>query len=297
MSAETGKRIKRSALKDEDRLNIAASLQLEMLDLIRQTQGDKSDLIFHGGTSIAYIHGSPRASEDLDFMATPEAVSRIFQRAPMLASMLQMKTSLNQPGAVVDFNIKKGEDCRIGDVAKINLRWEHPEYHGAVKVKVEFYMCPAEALEAYTAKRQDFSWRDKSFASPMQSATPQSIWADKILAMALRPVLKHRDIHDLGYITPMLPLDFNHEAYLEASMGIYGKEWADLAAGLERDVVIEHIHDKEAFLSDMERWFAPDEFAARRDAGAFDQLHADFLMQFETAQAVLKRRFDCGCQP
>lgn len=291
MPAEVGKRIKRSELKPEQRLEIAASLQLEMLDLIRQTQGDKTDLIFHGGTSISYIHGSPRASEDLDFMATPEAVGRIFQRGPMLASMLQMKTSMNQPGAQVDLNIKKGEEGRIGDVAKINLRWEHPEFHGAVKVKVEFYMCPEESIAAYTARHHAFSGQGRSFSSPIWSATPESIWADKILAMALRPVLKHRDIHDLGFITPMLPEDFDKEAYLEASMGIYGKEWADLDAGLKRDVVLDHIHDFGAFMTDMERWFSADDFAVRRNAGVFDRLHEDFLVQFDAARAVLGRRF------
>ncbi|MFG6080363.1 nucleotidyl transferase AbiEii/AbiGii toxin family protein [Paracoccus litorisediminis] len=284
MTDQPSRRLKRSELSVEDRIGIAARLQLDALDLVRQANSGSEGMVFHGGTSIAFSQGSPRWSEDLDFMATPDAVTRIFSRAGSIGTMLQLKSSVADPGATVELTRKKGGDGVMGEVAKLNIRWEHPQVIGAVKIKVEFYTCPQTALENYTARAIAPRWLGNGPAGKVATAIPESVWADKIVALALRPALKYRDIHDLGYISPKLIRDFDRTSFLQASMGIYGKSAEDIASGLERPEVVDHIAEKDAYMADMERWFSPDLFAYLKDYGRLDDQHAMFMREYERAR-------------
>lgn len=287
MSFDASRKFKRSELTLEDRIRSASRLQLDALELVSRTHGSKAGLVFHGGTSIAFGHGSPRWSEDLDFMATPEAIAGIFARSDHIAEHLQLRSSLFTPGARIDVARKKGGGS-IGEVAKLNLRWEHPEMIGAIRIKVEFYACPEERLLPYEHHPTRIGWRGRTLREPVAAATLESVWADKILAMALRPALKHRDIHDLGLIAPRLRPDFPREDYLRASMGIYDKRPEEVAEGLSRSLVTDHLADSASFLADMERWFAPAAFSEMAKTGVLDRAHRNFLEEFDRARDILE---------
>ena len=280
MTSTTGSRIRRSELTQDHRIDVAARLQMAAMDAIAKLHGQGPGLVFHGGTSIALMHGSPRWSEDLDFMAAPEAMAGIFDKEGDLARHLQFSSSLSTPGASTILARKK-DVIEVGQVAKLNLRWEHPEFIGAVRIKIEFYITPQERLSSYAATPRICSFAGRQSGRKISGADIASIWADKIVAIAQRPALKHRDIHDLGYIAPLLDGSEDLDAALRASMGIYGRNALEISEGLARPLVTTAIPDRKAFHSDMERWFFGEEFQRQRQAGHYDRLHEAFLLQFE----------------
>ncbi|WP_264772598.1 nucleotidyl transferase AbiEii/AbiGii toxin family protein [Defluviimonas salinarum] len=296
--ADKTSRIRRSDLTNDERIAIAESLQLRVLEQIGRLQGEAPGLVFHGGTAISLLHGSPRWSEDLDFMATPEAVSRLFGRAREIGAALQMQSSLTTPGATVGLSVKgSGDPDRTGTVERLNVRWEHPEKLGAIRIKVEFYTCPEERLAAYLAAPRVPAVRGFTSRSPIAGAAPVSIWADKIVALAQRPVLKQRDIHDLGFIAPMVPADADRAAALAASMGIYGRRPDEIRDGLERDFVHDAGTDRAAFDADMARWFSTEDHARMRADGHLDALFGAFRPAFELGRDLvsdMSRDAECG---
>lgn len=286
MTDQSQRRVKRSPVTTDDRIEIAARLQIDALDLISKANPTFQDMVFHGGTSIAFSQGSPRWSEDLDFMATPEAVQKLFAREATMGAVLQLKNSIADPEGIVSLKVKKGGDGQLGEVSRIDLRWEHPSFIGSVKIKVEFYTCSEAALSNYEARSMMPNWHGYQTRGAIRIATPESVWADKVVALALRPNLKFRDVHDLGFISPRLDPDFDRERFLNASMGIYAKAPEDVLAGLERAKVVDHLHDRDAFFHDMGRWFSKDLLSKLHKSGELADQHRLFLKEYDIARTL-----------
>lgn len=271
----------RQPLTNDIRLEITRELQNFMLaEIARRAEASGIDegLVFHGGTSLSIIHGTMRSSEDLDFMASPDAVRGIFGHADNIEASMRMRASMEWPGAQLDLNVKNsGRDLELGEVARMMLRWEHPGYYGAIRVKVEFYLCPQERLDRYESRKQPIEG-DPS-RGMIRAAVPVSIWGDKIVAMAQRPALKHRDIHDLGVLSRMLPSDADLRSALRASMGIYGRGPEDIRDGLRRDLVMAGDSDFAGFSEDMSRWFGEAHVLRMRQRGDLERLFEAYLGQ------------------
>lgn len=284
-------RLNRKPLTSDMKIRISKELQLRALEEIghyMKTDELGANLVFHGGTSLSIIHGSPRWSEDLDFMGAPETVRKLMARSANIEAALQLRSSLIMPGSSVSLTSKMtNPQPKMGDVDRLRIRWEHPGYLGAVKVKVEFYICPPERIAAYSAEVRRPEMGGTVSRSELLAATPRSIWADKIVAMAQRPALKHRDIHDLGFLHPLVSPDDDREDALSATMGIYGRTAQEIHQGLARDLVTEGRVDFEGYRENMARWFSEAEMAELEKTGRLRQLFSDFEAEFAIGQGMV----------
>lgn len=282
----------------EDRIDVARNLQLFMIDQIGHVMKDRKDMIFHGGTALSLLHNSPRWSEDLDFMASPEAAAHLFGKKNRMEAAMKMATSVTRPGTDVDLKIKGDpENFKNGDVARMMLRWEDPALFGAIKVKVEFYICAPERIAEYQARMMAASTPEASAGMKINGAVSASIWGDKIVALAQRPALKFRDVHDLGLISGQSTNE-ERKAALSASMGIYGREPAEIAAGLSRDDVLSAPERYDDFIQDMRRWFRPELFEKLRGENHFRTCFDNFVTEFEIGRSMIRDMADEPvCQP
>lgn len=286
-------RIKRTNLSNDKKIEISRMLQLNMLEEIgrvAKSTGIGDQVIFHGGTSLNANHGSPRWSEDLDFMASPEFSESLFSARARIEAALKFRASLAMPGSSVDLIDKTpGSERALRSVDRMLLRWDHPAHVGAVKVKVELYLCEPEIIASYMSQPMQPKIDGVQTRSALNSAALVSIWADKIVAMAQRPALKHRDMHDLGYIQPRLEPGLDRDAALGASMAIYDRSAEEIRVGLMRDLVLEGIEDKESFAENMANWFSECEMAEIREAGALDRLYDAFRVSFDEGVDLVDR--------
>lgn len=288
---------KRSDLDITKRIQVAERLQFLVLDEIAAKQKTAKKIVFHGGTSISMLHGSPRWSEDLDFMATPDAVNQLFEDRVAIERSVRLRMSLEMPSASVELKAKgTGNDENHGQVERFMLRWEHPGRIGAVKIKVEFYTCPQERLDAYQSALFT-PHRGGHAGRKIQGATLPSIRADKIVAIAQRPMLKHRDIHDLGFISPLIPEGDDIEAALRASMGIYNRTADEILSGLDREILSGMSTDRDGFIENMQRWFDPGVFDDMFRAGHFHKLFDGFCCEINKGRdALIRMSSECGPQ-
>ncbi|WP_411839616.1 nucleotidyl transferase AbiEii/AbiGii toxin family protein [Paracoccus sp. ME4] len=287
--ADKSTKSSRQPLTNDARLEVTRELQNFMLTEIARradAEGIDAGLVFHGGTSLSIIHGTKRSSEDLDFMGSPDAVTRIFAHSVQIEAAMRMRASLEWPGARIDLVRKaQGREPELGDVVRMMLRWEHPGHYGAIRVKVEFYLTPQDRLDRYLSQRQAIAG-DVS-RGLIRAALPVSIWGDKIVAMAQRPALKHRDIHDLGVLSRMVPAQADRKAALLASMGIYGRAPHEIRDGLQRDFVLAGDTDFEGFSEDMSRWFGAEHVLRIRANGDLERLFEAFLDQAALGRALV----------
>lgn len=284
-------------LHHDDKISISRELQVKVLEEIaRLAKPSGRDMVFHGGTGISLIHGSPRWSEDLDFMATPGAISRLSSNTSSLAARLQLAFSARTPGAELSLLEKTDSEDKsdIGDLVRWMVRWSHPEVRGVVKIKVEFYLCPEERLAAYPSHENFPEAPECRSREALPCADLAAVWSDKIVAMASRPAIKYRDMHDLGFIAPLLQSagisDADRLNALKASMGIYGRSAREIADGLMRPIVQEGIADESAWAEDMRRWFAGahyEEMASKNSlAQLLDRFHGEFSAGLRLVDAL-----------
>lgn len=154
------------------------------------------DLVFQGGTSLHLAHGSPRFSEDLDFLVNASlklgsisnAVLSRLQDTPWLPADTQLTVS----------KAKIGHNPHIFVVTVGG-----PAVIGAVRVKVELWQTDKTALSCVKVVVAPVRL-SRGPASGMQTFVPTAelpeIYADKVFALAARPYLKPRDIFDLHWL-------------------------------------------------------------------------------------------------
>ena len=203
---------KRRHLTPEESLAAAETLQVALLDgIARARRWAKSELAFQGGTSLHLTYGSPRASEDLDFIVASDkgldavmnsAIShaRAFVRQAVgPEAELEVKTRQADPASGAPKN------PRIFTVA-----FRAPVFLESVKVKVEFWVASPAAAAGYDAAVRPARISQAALMRrPIKLAISQAIlptaelseiFADKIHAVAGREYLKHRDIFDLWWL-------------------------------------------------------------------------------------------------
>lgn len=292
-------------LHHDDKIAISRELQVKTLEEIsRVAKPTRRDMVFHGGTGVSLVHGSPRWSEDLDFMATTQAVQRLSAGSASFGARLQLAFSARTPGAEVSVQEKNdpGEILNEGSLARWMVRWSHPEVRGVVKIKVEFYLCQEERLAAYPSHVNFPTAPEHRSREPLPCADLVAVWSDKIVAMASRPVVKYRDLHDLGYIAPLLAeagiSQADRISALKASMGIYGRSAQEIAEGLARPIVRDGIADEVAWFEDMRRWFAGEAYEDLASRSALSRLLEDFHGEFSTGLQIVDALCDadriCG---
>ncbi|WP_332775388.1 nucleotidyl transferase AbiEii/AbiGii toxin family protein [Polaromonas sp.] len=177
--------------------DLRQALHVATLDaLMASRRWAPGDLIFQGGTSLHLTHGSPRYSEDLDFLVNSslklDAISAAIQARLTGTAWLPPDTSLS---------VSKAKDGRNPHAFVVAIGG--PDVIGAVRVKVELWQTNQKAMSALKAVVAPVRLA-RGPAAGMQTFVPTAdlseIHADKVFALAARPYLKPRDVFDLHWL-------------------------------------------------------------------------------------------------
>ncbi len=203
---------KRRHLSIEESLAAAEALQVALLDGIsRARRWGKAELAFQGGTSLHLAYGSPRASEDLDFIVASDKGLNAIMRAALTHARSHVRQAIG-PDAEITLKARAADPATGADrnprVFTVSLR--AAEFLESVKVRVEFWVAGAVAAAGYetelrTARlSQEAQMRRPIRLSISQAIIPTArlteIFADKIHAIAGRNYLKYRDVFDLWWL-------------------------------------------------------------------------------------------------
>lgn len=190
-------------------LDLTKRLQVLLLDAM-VASGSWVDATFQGGTSLCLVHGSPRFSEDLDFiLGTDKGLNRMLSAT---ATRLTNTLRVALPGAQVKFSARD-DDFEV-EAAKnprtYTMTVSHPDWYRAIKVKVEFWVADPDAVKQYeaglvtakllTALESGVPLRMVLAPVFVNTATLEEILVDKVHALACRAYMKHRDIFDLWWL-------------------------------------------------------------------------------------------------
>jgi hypothetical protein len=263
-------------------LDLTRRLQLMLLDsLMASGSWDSDSLRFQGGTSLSLVYGSPRFSEDLDFIAGSfSGLNRMLSGA---ANRMKQTLRTALPGAEVKFG-RRDEDPESFEAKNprtFTVTVSHADWHRAVKIKVEFWVCDPAAVAAYEAKvlpaRVLAAALDKNplrtVISPVlvPAATLEEICVDKLHALVGRQYLKHRDVFDLFWLEQQGAADWS--TYLKER---YEHHAAMYSQSLPLPRLVEALADKATVIQglaasadlseDLKRWLGEDATLAQRSS-------------------------------
>jgi predicted nucleotidyltransferase component of viral defense system len=295
---------KRTDLSQADQFQIASDMHALILDeVFRGTEWKAPAAIFHGGTSLKFAWNSDRFSEDLDFMATPEAMDGLDQVMETVRNRIDRHMAAALPGSSVALVERKAKEDGL---RRWDLKWTHPNRIGKVLVKVEILETPPSALKEYAARMVMPSALSPSgirITTPIAVPELLSVWADKLKAIATRPAFKARDAYDLAFIkdrmdaTRQNPSAEDAVAALKVSATIYGKTLEDVRDGLAERISAGDFDNHDAFASDMERWFDAETFERFRSSGFLGQLLRTAKEEAERAFALAQEYAADGAKP
>lgn len=173
-------------------------LQVATLEaLMASRRWEPGDLVFQGGTSLHLAHGSPRYSEDLDFLVN--ASLNLQSLAKSVAARLEGASWLVPEGA--ELTVSKAKDARNPHTFVVAVGG--PDLIGAVRVRVELWRVKESALSAVRTTVSPVRLLQGA-ASGLQTFVPTAelpeIYVDKVFALGARPYLKARDVFDLHWL-------------------------------------------------------------------------------------------------
>lgn len=208
------------------------------------------ELIFQGGTSLHLAHGSPRFSEDLDFLVNSSLNLDFIGNA--MRSRLENAAWLPKG---IDLTVGKSRDGHNPHAFFVSLGGAN--VIGAVRVKVELWQAKKDALSAVKTVVAPVRLVHGPVAG-IQTFVPTAhlaeIYADKVFALAARPYLKARDVFDLHW------LHTTHGPYvcsiddLRVRLDLYPNEtplrWLEKAFARRKELLV----STSAIASDLARW-------------------------------------------
>ena len=183
----------------------AEMAQLLMLaGLAESSQWEARDIVFHGGTSLHLGWASPRFSEDLDFLLSRDLLKEMGKT--MGEVVLRMERYMLRLDAGLRIELKDKSTSKMG---RFNISISKDGVIGKSVVKSEFWGVDDSYLSAYKAVPRTPILPESMQANsmfvrlraPLPIATLDSVFCDKLIAMAGRPYIKWRDIFDLWWIS------------------------------------------------------------------------------------------------
>jgi predicted nucleotidyltransferase component of viral defense system len=231
--------------------DLRQALHVATLDaLMASRRWEPGDLVFQGGTSLHLVHGSPRFSEDLDFLVNSTLKLDAFANA--VQSRLEGTSWL--PGDT-HLTVGKAKDGHNPHAFVVSIGG--PDVLGAVRVKVEMWQTAETALSAVKVVIAPVRLA-RGPAAGMQTFVPTAdlpeIYADKVFALAARPYLKPRDVFDLHWLRSNSALRECSTEDLRVRLATYPNEtpsaWLDKAA--TRRTELRQAAD--AIATDLKRW-------------------------------------------
>jgi predicted nucleotidyltransferase component of viral defense system len=184
-------------LTPTEAFDLRQALHVATLDaLMTSRRWEPGDLVFQGGTSLHLAHGSPRFSEDLDFLVNSslklDSITESIQARLDGTAWIPEDTKLT---------VGKAKDGHNPHAFVVSIGG--PDVIGAVRVKVELWQTAEAALSAVKATVAPVGLA-RGPAAGVQAYVPTAelpeIYADKVFALAARPYLKPRDVFDLHWL-------------------------------------------------------------------------------------------------
>jgi predicted nucleotidyltransferase component of viral defense system len=200
------------SLQPEEAFDLRQALHVATLEaLLSSRRWEPGELVFQGGTCLHLAHGSPRFSEDLDFLVSNalkldtigEAVQTRLAGTAWFPKDTQIAVSKAKDGHNPHaFNVTLGGANVIGAVrVKVEL-WTADKARAIAPLQIS--VKPVRLATGPAAGMQTF----------VPVADQAEIYADKVFALGARPYLKPRDVFDLhwlpsqgGHVRPLSVLD------------------------------------------------------------------------------------------
>lgn len=204
--------------------DLRQALHVATLDaLLASRRWLPGELIFQGGTSLHLAHGSPRFSEDLDFLVHStlnlEVIGQIIQERLAETAWLPSETSLTVTKANPDRNPHTFVVAVSG-----------PNVIGSVRVKVELWQASKNAmspLRVIVAPVKLASGPNAGAQAFVPTADLNEIYTNKVFAVGARRYMKPRDLFDLNFILGKEPNFVVTEADLRVRLATYPNESPD----------------------------------------------------------------------
>ena len=187
----------KKTLSPQESFELTQALHVSVLDaLMGSRRWEPKELVFQGGTSLHLAHGSPRFSEDLDFLVDSTldlgSVSGSLQKRLEDVPWLPNGTQLE---------VGKAKEGKNPHTFNVSIRGD--QLIGSVRVKVEMWGTSPEAMA-----RMDVNMATVRLTtgpvSNLQAFVPTAdlaeIYADKVFAVVARPAFKPRDVFDLHWL-------------------------------------------------------------------------------------------------
>ena len=173
------------------------ALQVAALDaMLASRRWEPGDLVFQGGTSLHLAHGSPRFSEDLDFLVNNtlnlDAISTSVQARLSGVRWLPEGSKLN---------VSKSREGRNPHAFVLSISGDN--ILGGVKVKIELWQTAPSVISAVAvdvAAVQIVNGPMAGVQTFVPVATLSEVFADKVFAVVARDRLKPRDVFDLHWL-------------------------------------------------------------------------------------------------
>lgn len=246
--------------------------------------GALDHVVFQGGTALRLAYGGDRYSEDLDFVIgdvlPPDELSRFVENA---FGALRRALTRDYSIAPELVSLKPPTEERLFGAGVGPVTWRldvvaDPEpRRPKSRVKVEFARVPSHDHAVRLLGPDPALVQLPSTAVLVES--PAEILADKALALVGRPVLKHRDIWDVQFLTTRLGAKPDPDLVAKKAVD-YGMP--DVLTGIEKRLSL--LRDPEVrrtFTLEMSRFVPADRLQRLSSAGAVDAM-------FETATGYLE---------
>ena len=197
-----------------DKRDWAQLMHTLILDgLMQDSAWTKQELVFHGGTSLHLSWGSPRFSEDLDFLLSRLEAGKLDQNLDRVMTRVlrraQRHLTALDPTLQLEVKKRKAGEGAANRMADYHFLVSKPGVLGKAMVKAEFWKVDPEYLASYASvfrtpiEKGDLIGRVTP--TPVPAATLESALADKMVAFATRPFLKWRDLFDVWWIRSRAP--------------------------------------------------------------------------------------------
>ena len=184
-------------LTADEQLQLRQALHIATLAALLSAQRwSPKDLIFQGGTSLHLSYGSPRLSEDLDFLVKRSLnLDRINQHIEAQLKYL--------PWIPAEGTLSVTPSKRDKNPYAFNVVIGGERLMPSVKVKVELWKTPDQVmnpLDVQVSAVQAAVGLAAGMRVAVPTATQAEIYADKVFALAARTYLKPRDVFDLHWL-------------------------------------------------------------------------------------------------
>ena len=243
--------MKKTPLTAAQQFELRQALHVATLDaLLASRRWQPGELVFQGGTSLHLAHGSPRFSEDLDFLvhSTLDLTGISAAIEARLAGTPWLPTGTK-------LTVSKAKDAHNPHAFVVAVGG--PKVIGAVRVKVKLWQTTKESMASLGVSVHPVRLASGLGAGAqafVPTADLSEIFADKVFAVGARPYMKPRDLFDLRWILQRKPGGVVTQGELETRLDMYPNETPTSWLKKAEDRLDSLPKSVPAVKSDLQRW-------------------------------------------